>query len=246
MTTEKKRYVTVVFCNACFLIPFWSIALWAFSDNRYLVHYWVVSVTGAVLSAVLLIFRRDSIFWYFVAFAAGAFTSIVYGLSLVTGTLLILAFKNRLPSGFIMVSTLLVYAVYLVFPLKYYLNDYYRTEKDRLKAFDFDEGTYNIKESSITRSDAFADYYFESLLSKTHYGLMRLYLLFPIGGGAIAIIAGKISKNFQLGLGIISVILTNILFIQMYAPVIVNILQVHRLEKRYGKKIMIDWGEEEE
>jgi hypothetical protein len=32
----------------------------------------------------------------------------------------------------------------------------------------------------------------------------------------------------------------------MYAPVIVNILQVHRLEKRYGKKIMIDWGGEEE
>jgi hypothetical protein len=144
MKTERKRYVTVVFCNACFLIPFWSIALWA-SVITIFSALLGISVTGAVLSAVLLIFRRDSIFWYFVAFAAGAFTSIVYGLSLVTGTLLILAFKNRLPSGFIMVSTLLVYAVYLVFPLKYYLNDYYRTEKDRLKAFDFDEGTYNIK-----------------------------------------------------------------------------------------------------
>lgn len=245
MTTEEKRLFSIVSWCTLFIIPLWSIVLWALDGNRYLIPYLIVSGSGSIASIVLLLFRRNFLFWYFICGTLALFTTMTLGISLITGVLLIFAFGKYVPPNIIMLSTLLVYVTYFIFPIKYYYNDYHKTEKDRLKSFDFKNNTYDIKQQSIVRGDAFADFYVKSFLSKAHYGIIRLHIIFPIGGGAIAIIAGNISKNLQLTIGVSAVVLTTILFIQIFSLGFFNAWQVYRLEKKYGKKIMIDWGEEE-
>jgi hypothetical protein len=169
----------------------------------------------------------------------------VFGLALNTGALLILAFGKQASPDWIITGTLLFFALYCFFPLKYYHDDYHRTEKDRLKSFDFDNGTYDITAPSIIRGDAFADFYSKSLLSKAFTGIVGLHIIFPISGGAIAIIAGNISKNLQLGIGLAATFLSTILMIQFGIPGVFNAWQVLQLEKKYGKKIRILWGDED-
>ena len=246
MTEEKKRLFAIVAWSTFFIIPLWSLSLWAFSAKSYLIIYWIVAFTGSSYSFFLALFRKKFIFSYYIAVTTVLFTTMTFGLALITGALLILAFGKNYSPNLIMILALLAYAFYCIFPLKYYHADYYRTEKDRLKSFDFEKGTYDIKSQSIVRGEAFADFYTKSFLSKAHYGVIRLHLLFPISGGAIAIIAGNISKSLQLGIGIIAAILTTVLLIQGFSLGIFNAWQVRKLEKHYGKKIRILWGDEKE
>ena len=246
MTTEKKRLFSIVTWSTLFTIPLWSLGLWAFSAGVYLPIYIVVSVFFGITVYGLLAFCRGSLFWYFTICMLAYFPTMVLGLAFNTGSLLIIAFSQYISSTWIMNGTLLFFALYCVFPLKYYHDDYHRTEKDRLKSFDFDEGTYDITKQSLMRGDAFADFYTKSFLSKAYSGVIKLHLLFPISGGAIAIIAGNISKNLQLGVGLAAFFLSTITFIQFGIPGFFNAWQVHQLEKRYGKKIRILWGDEKE
>ncbi len=246
MTTEKKRLYAMVSWGALFTIPLWSLLIWAFGGGRYLIPYWTMAFTCEIIATTMIFNRNDSLFNYFAIGLLAYFPSMVLGLSLITGTLLILAFGNIISPGLIMAFTLIFFAVYCLFPLKYYHEDYQKTEKDRLKSFDFEEGTYDVTNQSLMRGDAFADYYTKSLLSKAYSGVIRMHLLFPIGGGAIAIIAGNISKNLQLGIGLVAAFLATITFIQFGIPGFFNAWQVRQLEKRYGKRIRILWGDEEE
>lgn len=245
MTTEKKRLFSIVTWSTFFIIPLWSLALWAFNAEDYLAPYWIIAGIGATMSFVFLL-RKEYLLWYFLAGTISALSSIIVGLAFITGALLIMAFSENVSPNTIMIITFVIYAIYSVFPLKYYYNDYHRTENDRMKSFDFENGTYDIKSQSIVRGDAFADFYTKSFLAKAHYGVIRLHLIFPISGGAIAIIAGNISKNLQLGIGIVAVILTSVLFIQIFSLGFFNAWQVRQLEKRYGKRIRILWGDEKE
>jgi len=245
MTTEEKRLVSIVFWCTLVIVPLWSIILWGIGGDRYLIPYLIVSGSGSIASIVICLFRRNFLFWYFFCGTLALFTTMTLGISLITGVLLIVAFGRQAPSDIIMLSTLLAYAIYFIFPTRYYYDDYHRTEKDRLKSFDFSNSTYDIKRQSIVRGDAFADFYTKSFLSKVHYGAIRLHIIFPIAGGAVAIIAGNISKNLQLAIGITATVLTTILLIQIFSLGSFNTWQVYRLEKKYGKKIMIDWGDEE-
>lgn len=245
MTTEKKRLYAMVGWGALFTIPIWSLGLWAFGSGSYLLPYWLVAFTCEIIATIMLCYRNGSLFNYFVIGLLAYFPSMVLGLAFNTGATLILAFGEYLPSDLIMSATLFFFCVYCFFPLKYYHDDYHRTEKDRLKSFDFDAGTYDITNQSLMRGDAFADYYTKSLLSKAYTGVVRLHLLFPISGGAIAIIAGNISKNLQLGIGIAAFFVSTITFIQFGIPGFFNAWQVHKLEKRYGKRIRILWGDED-
>lgn len=246
MTTEKKRLYAMVGWGILFTIPLWSSLVWAFGGGPYLLPYWIVGLTCEIIAAIMLCYSNSSLFNYFVIGLLAYFPSMVLGLVFITGSLLILAFGGFASSNMIMVCTFLFFTAYSFFPLKYYHDDYHKTEKDRLKSFDFEEGTYDITKQSLMRGDAFADYYAKSLLSKAYSGVIRLHLLFPISGGAIAIIAGKISKNLQLGIGLVAAFLATITFIQFGIPGFFNAWQVRRLEKRYGKRIRILWGDEKE
>ena len=246
MTDEEKSLFTIVGWGTLFTIPLWAIGLWGFGSPQFIRPYCVVSIISSLLAVVLLICKRNYLFWHFVIAMLGYVPSMVLGMALNTGAVLIIVYGKHLSPNLIMTGTVLFFASYCYFPLKYYHDDYYRTEKDRLKSFDFDEGTYDITSPSLTRGDAFSDFFFKSFLSKAVIGVVRFHLIFPISGGAIAIIAGKISKNLQLGVGLAAFFLSTIMIIQFGVPGIFVAWQVYRLEKRYGKKIMIDWGEEEE
>jgi hypothetical protein len=246
MTTEKKRLYAMVGWGALFTIPLWSTLIWAFRGGTYLLSYWVVAFTCEIMAAIMLFYRDSYLFNYFVIGLLAYFPSMVLGLVLITGSLLILAFGGIVSPTLIMTFTLLFFATYCFFPLKYYYDDYHKTEKDRLKSFDFEEGTYDITNQSLMRGDAFADYYTKSVLSKAYSGVIKLHLLFPISGGAIAIIAGNISKNLQLGIGLVAAFLATITFIQFGIPGFFNAWQVRQIERRHGKKIRILWGDEEE
>lgn len=226
------------------MIPLCTGGLFSFYAKAYIFPYLTFAYSLHLIAILILFFRRNYLFWYFTIPILTAFTSLVLGLTLNTGALLVLAFGKYFPSHSILIGTLVFFAVYCYFPLKYYHDDYHRTEKDRLKSFNFDKGTYDITHPTLLRGDSFADYYAKSFLSKAHYGVIRFHLLFPIGGGAIAIIAGKISNNLQLGIGLIASFLSTILFIQIVIPGIFNAWQVHLLEIKHNKKITIDWGEE--
>lgn len=229
-----------------FTIPLWSLMLWAFGGGVYLLPYWVVACTCEIIAAVMLRYRKDFLFNYFVINLLAYFPSMVLGLVLVTGALLILAFGSFISPILIMSSTLFFFCAYCFFPLKYYRDDYCRTENDRFKSFDFEDGTYDIAHQSLTRGDAFADFYAKSILSKAYSGVIRLHLLFPISGGAIAIIAGKISRDLQLGIGLVAAFISTITFIQFGIAGFFNAWQVRKLEKRYGKRIRIVWGDEDQ
>ncbi|HLV33139.1 MAG TPA: hypothetical protein VKY57_16345 [Chitinispirillaceae bacterium] len=245
MTEEKKRLYTISLVCTITMTPVWSLGLYAFGSTQFLKQYLVFSIFSGFLAIILLLLKKDYLFWYFNICLLSYIPSMIVGMALNTGALLILAFNEYASPSWLMAGTLLFYLVYCYFPIKYYYNDYHRNEKARLKSFDFDKGTYDITHPSLIRSDAFSDYFFKSFLSKAYTGIVRFHLLFPISGGAIAIIAGKVSKNFQLGIGLAAIFLSTITFIQFGIPGIFSAWQVYRLEKRYGKKIMIDWGEDE-
>src|SRR5690554_1546849 len=245
MTEKKKRLFSIVGWGTLFSIPLWALVLWGFGSSQFIKPYCILSISCGFSATILLLFRRNYLFWYFNICLLSYIPSMIVGMALNTGALLILAFNEYASPSWLMAGTHLFYLVYCYFPIKYYCNDYHRNENARLKSFDFDKGTYDITHPSLIRSDAFSDYFFKSFLSKAYTGIVRFHLLFPISGGAIAIIAGKVSKNFQLGIGLAAIFLSTITFIQFGIPGIFSAWQVYRLEKRYGKKIMIDWGEDE-
>jgi hypothetical protein len=246
MTTEQKRLYTLIGCGTFFTIPLWALGLWAFSCGVYIGYYVVIGIISELVAFGLLISQKNRLFWYFILILLSFLPSMVLGLALNTGAVLILAFGQYVSANLLMIGTLIFFTTYCYFPIKYYHDDYHKTEKHRLKSFDFEKGTYDITNPTLLRNDSFADYYFKSFLSKTHSGVIKLYLLFPISGGAIAIIAGKISKNLQLGIGLAAFFLSTIMFIQFGIPGLFNAWQVRQLEKKHGKKIMIDWGDEKD
>jgi hypothetical protein len=243
MITAKKRLFSIIGWSSFLVIPLWARCIWVFGGDQLVLPYLLCAYLLEILSVTILFVRRDSLFWYFSAILFSAFPSLVLSFALITGTLLMKAFGQYLSPNIVSFLTLCFYTIYCFFPFNYYYNDYHRTKKERLKSFDFNRGTYDISSQSIIRGDAFADYYTKSILSKINYGIIRLHLLFPISGGAIAIIAGKISKSLQLGIGLFAFITLTILFIQGLMAGVFNAWQVRQLEKLYGKKIKIDWGE---
>lgn len=244
MTEEKRRLYGIVGWSTL-VIPIWVFCLWASKGERYIISYLFISIISEFLAIFLLLIRKNYLFWYFIIGFLAYFPSMVLGISLNIITLLIIAFGRMVSPNLIIICTLLFIGFYCIIPLNYYLNDYRLTKKQRLKSFDFDKGSYDITHPSIVRSDAFADFYFKSFLFKAHHGLVKFHLIFPISGGAIAIIAGNISKNFQLGIGLVAMLLTVVLSIQGTIVGPLNAWIVYRLEKRYGKKIIIDWKESE-
>ncbi|MBN1603125.1 MAG: hypothetical protein JW915_16070 [Chitinispirillaceae bacterium] len=245
MTTEKKRLYAIVAWSSFFAIPISAGGLFAFYAGAYIKPYLITAYISHFFALLVLIFRRNHLFWYFTIILFTLFTSLALGFALNTGALLVLAFGKYVPANLILIGTLTYFMVYCYFPFKYYYYDYHRTENDRLKSFDFKNGTYDIKHPTLLRGDSFADYYTMSFLAKAHYRVIKFHLFFPISGGAIAIIAGKLSKNIQLSIGLLAAYLSTILFLQIVIPGIFNAWQVYRLEKKYGKKIIIDWGKEE-
>jgi hypothetical protein len=245
MSTAKNRLNMIATWCTITVVPLWCLGLWGFGGTNFIKPYCFLSVTSGIAAIVLLLLRKNYLFWYFIIILLSYFPSMVLGLILNTSLVLILAFGNHISHNLIMAITFLFFGSYCYFPLKYYHDDYYRTEKDRLKSFNFQDGLYDITKSSLLRGDAFSDYYFKSFLCNAYSGIVKLYILFPLSGGAIAIIAGNISKNLQLGIGLFAFFISTITFIQFGIPGFFNAWQVYRLENKYGKKIMIDWGEEE-
>jgi hypothetical protein len=246
MTTEKKRLYSIVVYSSLFAIPLSAIGLYAFYASAYIKPYLIFAYTFHLLAVFLIIFKRNSLLWYFSIILLTAFSSLTIGFALNTGALLILAFGKYVPANWILIGTFAYFALCCISPLKYYHDDYHKTEKKRLKSFDFEKGTYDITTPTLIRSDAFADYYETTFYAKVNRGIITFYLLFPISGGAIAIVAGKISKSLQLGIGIGAAILSTLFFIHCILPGVFNVWQVRQLEKKCGKKIMIYWGDSEE
>lgn len=243
MTTDQKRLYSIVGWSSFLMIPISSVGLYAFYAKSFIIPYLIFAYAIHIFAFFLTIFKRHDLFWYFFIIVATMSTSMALGFVLNTSALLVIAFGKYIPGNWILIGTLIYFTLYCYFPLKYYYIDYHRTEKDRLKSFDFEKGTYDITHPTLLRGDSFADYYEQSFLAKAHYGVIRFHLLFPISGGAIAIIAGKISRNLQLGIGLIAAFLSTIMFIQFVIPGFFNAWQVRQLEKKHGKKIMIDWGD---
>ncbi|MDG5817060.1 hypothetical protein QA601_18325 [Chitinispirillales bacterium ANBcel5] len=252
MIKEKKRPYSIIGYSVFTIIPLLSVALWVFGGVAFLPYYLVTGLIASTIAFFFLQLKQNRLFWHFLAPCLTYFFTMGSGLAMITGALLALALGNTASADIIMALTLLFFICYSFFPLKYYYDDYHFTEKDRLKCFDFRNGTYFMSQQTIidnkglVRSGAFADYYSKSFLSKAHHGVIGLNILFPIGGGAIAIIAGRISKNFQLGIGVFAAFLSTVMFIQFGIAGVFNAWQVRQLEKKHGKKIHIIWGDEKE